>query len=204
MTSFLVCVVSLVTRNEAFKLARIVLRAGGAGSYRTSRSLKMAHGPTGVPACSKEEILGLAPSLAATTKPAVVSTVRMNQADKDDLASLRARIDAGEEFNPTLLVRYQALVARDARERGKFAAVDQGMSSQEDLLKLISEHAGGKPLRMAMQVCCGGLISSHYQLIVCQLNTVYKPKGSPANVLGFGHALRGQQAAGRVLGHEDP
>ena len=43
----------------------------------------------------------------------------MNQAEKDLLISLRSRIDAGEEFNPTLLARYQGLEARDARESGK-------------------------------------------------------------------------------------
>lgn len=43
----------------------------------------------------------------------------MNQADKDTLKRLRDRIDEGEEFNQTLLARYNDLVAQEAREEGK-------------------------------------------------------------------------------------
>jgi hypothetical protein len=38
----------------------------------------------------------------------------MDDADTDRLRDLRVRIDAEEEFNPTLLARYQALEARAA------------------------------------------------------------------------------------------
>jgi hypothetical protein len=39
----------------------------------------------------------------------------MNQTDKNTLASLRKRADEGEEFNPTLLARFNDLVAQEAR-----------------------------------------------------------------------------------------
>lgn len=46
----------------------------------------------------------------------------MNQSDKDTLKALRARIDAGEEFNAILLARYQDLVAQEARETGELSS----------------------------------------------------------------------------------
>jgi hypothetical protein len=39
----------------------------------------------------------------------------MNETDKNTLASLRKRADEGEEFNPTLLARFNDLVAQEAR-----------------------------------------------------------------------------------------
>ena len=44
----------------------------------------------------------------------------MNEADKNTLKHLRARVDAGEDFSPTLLVRYNALEAQAlASQQGK-------------------------------------------------------------------------------------
>ncbi len=43
----------------------------------------------------------------------------MNQADIDTLDRLRGRIDAGEEFNPTLLARYNDLEAQAQTKPGK-------------------------------------------------------------------------------------
>jgi hypothetical protein len=43
----------------------------------------------------------------------------MNQADTNILNTLRARIDTGEELSPTLLARYNDLVAQEQRY-GKF------------------------------------------------------------------------------------
>ena len=40
----------------------------------------------------------------------------MEKADKDLLKRLRARIDAGEEFSPSLLARYKDLEAQALRE----------------------------------------------------------------------------------------
>jgi hypothetical protein len=48
---------------------------------------------------------------------------QMNQADKDTLKRLRNRIDEGEEFNQTLLARYNDLVAQEAREEGKSSII---------------------------------------------------------------------------------
>jgi len=60
----------------------------------------------------------------------------MNQADKDLLASLRARIDSGEEFNPTLLARYQDLVAQEARESASHVAVPAPVPATPQLTNL--------------------------------------------------------------------
>jgi hypothetical protein len=43
----------------------------------------------------------------------------MDQTEKDTLKRLRGRIDEGEEFGPTLLARYNDLLAQEAREKGK-------------------------------------------------------------------------------------
>ena len=43
----------------------------------------------------------------------------MNQSEKNALKRLRERIDLGEEFKPTLLARYNDLVAQEARDTGK-------------------------------------------------------------------------------------
>jgi hypothetical protein len=48
----------------------------------------------------------------------------MNQADINTLNSLRDRIDAGEEFNPTLLARYNALEAQAlASQQGQISLI---------------------------------------------------------------------------------
>ena len=43
----------------------------------------------------------------------------MDQTEKDTLKRLRGCIDEGEEFGPTLLARYNDLLAQEAREKGK-------------------------------------------------------------------------------------
>jgi hypothetical protein len=43
----------------------------------------------------------------------------MDQTEKDTLKHLRGCIDEGEEFGPTLLARYNDLLAQEAREKGK-------------------------------------------------------------------------------------
>jgi hypothetical protein len=48
----------------------------------------------------------------------------MNQADQVTLNNLRARIDSGEEFTPTLLARYQDLLAQEACEFGSKKATE--------------------------------------------------------------------------------